>query len=53
MSGLRCFGSSEGSGSDDILEFDPVSRIIVSASCRIVISLGLPRLIGPVMEESV
>src|SRR5665213_1974265 len=46
MSGLRCFGSSCGSGLKMILLFDFVARIICSANCSIVISVGLPMFTG-------
>jgi len=43
ISGRRCFGSSLGSGFFTIFDFDPVSSITFSASCRMVNSRGLPR----------
>src|SRR5262245_61525934 len=46
MSGLRVFGSSSGSGRYSILLRLPVSRRIIFANSRMVISFGLPMLTG-------
>ena len=47
MSGWRTCGSSTGSGSKTISLGEPVTSMTVSASSRIVNSLGLPMLTGP------
>ena len=47
-SGLRRLGSSSGSASWTMRDFEPARRTTMSASSRIDVSLGLPRLIGPV-----
>src|SRR5579859_4213849 len=52
MSGLRCTGSSSGSGTKASSEDDPVTSRTSSASSSIVNSAGLPMLIGPVWSES-
>ena len=48
ISGWRWRGSSAGSGFSTISDLEPVMSMIVSASSRMVNSVGLPRLIGPV-----
>lgn len=47
MSGLRFMGSFSGKGLLVIVDLDSVSARIVSASCCIVISVGLPMFKGP------
>ncbi len=51
-SGLRCVGSSAGSGRWTISDFDPVTSIASSASWRMVNSLSLPMLVGVSTSES-
>src|ERR1700722_12723065 len=46
MSGLRCLGSSCGSGLKTILLFERVALMICSANWTIVISAGLPMFTG-------
>src|SRR5271169_3849999 len=46
MSGLRCFGSSCGSGLKTILLLDLVALMICSANWRMVSSAGLPMFTG-------
>ena len=50
ISGWRCLGSSCGSGWLTKFEVDAVSFRTSSASSRIVNSIGLPRLTGPVKD---
>ena len=47
MSGLRCVGSSTGSGSLTISELEPVTSTASSASSRTVYSDGFPMFTGP------
>ena len=52
MSGRRCLGSSSGRGLNMSFEDEFVSSKMVSANSIMVNSPGLPRLMGPVTDES-
>ena len=51
ISGLRLTGSSSGNFVVIMFDLESVSRLISSAISRIVISLGFPRLIGPMASS--